>query len=274
MEAAVSSGSASWTVHTDVFDGPLDLLLYLVKRDGVDVRKLDVRRVTDSYLAYLERMRDLNLSLAGDYLVMAATLVHLKSMELLPRLPTVLEEEEDPRDALARQLQEYERLRQAADFLDEQPRVGRDVYVRDPAVIDGSARIESGLDIFALLDLYANLLSARDAPEPIVSMVGDSGPDFRSCCEWVLRRLGGVGGRGELSQMLQSLHTRAERVVAFVAGLEMIKQHWLSVSQTGHLAAIDLVQLVDEDRIDLNNLTTWVEDGDSTPEDENGPLDD
>ncbi len=105
MEIAVvpdGGAQAAWTIHTDVFDGPLDLLLYLVKREGIDLRALPVARIADSYLAYLERMRELNLSVAGDYLVMAASLVHLKSLELMPRLPTALEEEEQRHGSVVR----------------------------------------------------------------------------------------------------------------------------------------------------------------------------
>ena len=113
--------AAAWTIHTEVFEGPLDLLLYLVRRDGVDIRTVPMAHVADAYFAYLEQMRELNLSLASDYLVMAATLTHLKSLEILPRLPTLIEEEdqEDPRETLAKQLLEYERFKLAAESLDQ-----------------------------------------------------------------------------------------------------------------------------------------------------------
>ena len=253
--AGVEAGA--WTIHTDVFDGPLDLLLYLVKRDGVDIRRLDVRQITDSYLAYLDRMRDLNLSLAGDYLVMAATLVHLKSLELFPRLPTVVEEEEDPREALERQLREYARVRQGADALDQRPQVDRDVFLRSPQPVDEDDRVESGIDAFGLLDLYWELLQRHEAPEPIVEL-GIGGVDFAGCCRAVLSALGGLGGRGELTAMLQSLARRAERVVTFVAVLEMVRQGWISVAQRVHLGPVELEQRVPSEAVDLQAITGWV----------------
>lgn len=254
---------AAWTVHTDVFDGPLDLLLYLVRRDGIDLRRLDVRQVTDSYLEYLDRMRVLNLSLAGDYLVMAATLVHLKSLELLPRLPTIVEEEEDPREALARQIRDYAKVRARADALDTQPRVGRDVFVRDAADVDDEDRVVAGLDAFALLDIYWELLQRAEEPEPVVELLHPSGVDFRSCCATILSVLGGKGGRGELTGLLKNLRTRPERVVTFVAALEMARQQWVAVSQERHLGPVELEQLKETDAIDLDMLAGWVDtDGD------------
>jgi len=255
---AMGPAVAGWTIHTDVFDGPLDLLLYLVKRDGVDLRRIDVRQITDSYLAYLERMRELNLSLAGDYLVMAATLVHLKSLELLPRLPTVVEDEEDPREALARQLREYAKARDLADKLDARPRVGRDVFTRPAAGVSGQRPVEPGVDLFGLLDLYCDLLMKAEAPDPVVELFVPS-IDFAGTCRSVLSALGGKGGTGELTGMLRSLPTRGQRVVAFIAVLEMIKQRWIGVEQTTHLGEVKLTQLIEDEQIDLQAVTGWVE---------------
>ena len=254
-----SSPHGAWTVHTDVFEGPLDLLLYLVKREGVDLRRLDVRRITDSYLAYLDRMRVLNLSLAGDYLVMAATLVHLKSLELLPRAPTIIEDEEDPKEALARQLRDYARVRESADRLESRDLLGRDVFTRVPQHVQGDDAWEVGVDAFRLLDLFHQMLERAEAAEAVVDFHGGSGLDFGECCRLVLRSLGGKGGRGDLGQLLGSLPTRAHKVVVFVAVLEMIRQGWLHVKQAGHLAPVQLTQQVDDEAIDLGAITGWVE---------------
>ena len=130
-----------WTIHTEVFDGPLDLLLYLVRRDGIDLLKLPVARIADSYLAYLDRLRALNLSIAADYLVMAATLVHLKSLELLPRPPTPVEEDDlDPREELVRRLREHARIAAAADQLAARPLLGEAVHSRAPLEVDDGER--------------------------------------------------------------------------------------------------------------------------------------
>ena len=100
----MSTNEAPWTIRTPVFEGPLDLLLYLIKRDGIDLSKLKVSDIADSYLEYIDQMRGLNLTIAAEYLVMASTLSYLKSLELLTRVPALLEagEEEDPSEARLR----------------------------------------------------------------------------------------------------------------------------------------------------------------------------
>ncbi|RMD69490.1 MAG: segregation/condensation protein A, partial [Gammaproteobacteria bacterium] len=113
-------------VFLEVFEGPLDLLLYLIKRHNLDIRDIPIAEITRQYMAYVEGMRALRIELAAEYLVMAAWLSELKSRTLLPSEPE--EEEEDPRAELIRQLQEYERFKAASEHLDALPRLGRDVF--------------------------------------------------------------------------------------------------------------------------------------------------
>ena len=144
-----------WTVHTEVFDGPLDLLLYLVKRDGIDLARLSVARVADSYLRYLDQMRDLRLEVASEYLVMAAELCRLKSLTLLPRLPTPVDEQDEPDDPaaeLARRIREYERFKAAGEALGQRVVLGRDAFGRSPAPIaSGDRPVTVDIDAFGLL---------------------------------------------------------------------------------------------------------------------------
>ena len=251
MDPGASAGT-TFTVHTDVFDGPLDLLLHLVKRDGIALRRLDVSRIADSYLAYLDQMRALDLSIAADWLVMAATLVHLKSLELLPRPPAILSADEpDPRDALLDQLRDYEKLRAAATELDGLAVVGRDVFVRTgERAPDTDRPLASPVDAFGLLDILFHVLSRGSAPEPMVRL-GDSGPNITACCLRVLGVLGGLGGTTELSALLRTIPTRVERVVTFVATLEMARLGWLDVGQLAHLGPIRVEQLVPDEAIDV-----------------------
>ncbi len=244
-----------WTIHTEVFDGPLDLLLYLVRRDGIDLLKLPVARIADSYLAYLDRLRALNLSIAADYLVMAATLVHLKSLELLPRPPTPVEEDDlDPREELVRRLREHARIAAAADQLAARPLLGEAVHSRAPLEVDDGERpLTTSADAFALLDTYHRMLKRRDAPPGRVQLVA-SGPDLGMCVRRLLDALGGVGGRGELGAMLRSLPTRAERVVTFLASLEMARLGWLTLVQTAHLGPVEVTRKVPEDQVDLGQV--------------------
>ena len=114
-------------VFLEAFAGPLDLLLYLIKRQNLDILDIPIARVTEQYMSYIELMEELQLELAGEYLVMAAMLAEIKSRMLLPR-PEQDDEEEDPRAQLVRRLQEYEIFRQAAQDLDALPRLGRELF--------------------------------------------------------------------------------------------------------------------------------------------------
>lgn len=247
-----------WTIHTAIFDGPLDLLLYLVRRDGVDLRRVSIAAICDAYLDYLDRLRGLRLNLAADYLVMAATLCHLKSLSLLPRLPSPAtddgEPDEDPAEALARQLERYQAYREAAESLDERDRVGRDHFVREPEDIDAADRpVTTDIDAFGLLDLYWGLL-ARQAAGPPTHTLPDDGPDLQRCCERVIEHLDLNDGRGELGAILRSLTRPAERVVAFIASLEMVRMQWLGLEQRAHLAPVEL-WFKDRQAVDLSLLT-------------------
>ena len=123
-------------VFLEAFEGPLDLLLYLIKRQNLDILNIPIAQITRQYVEYIDLMRDLQLELAGEYLVMAATLAEIKSRMLLPRPVPGDEEEDDPRAELVRRLQEYERYKQAAHNLDALPRVERDVWPASAEVTD------------------------------------------------------------------------------------------------------------------------------------------
>ncbi len=114
-------------VFLEAFEGPLDLLLYLIKKQNLDILNIPIAQITHQYMEYVDVMKEIRLDLAGEYLVMAAMLAEIKSRMLLPRLSTEEEEEGDPRAELVRRLQEYERYKQATDDLDSLPQFGRDV---------------------------------------------------------------------------------------------------------------------------------------------------
>ncbi len=115
-------------VFLDAFEGPLDLLIYLIKRQNLDILDIPIAHITEQYMEYVELMKELRLELAAEYLVMAAMLAEIKSKMLLPRQEDEESEEDDPRAELIRRLQEYERYKQAAEDLDELPRLDRDHF--------------------------------------------------------------------------------------------------------------------------------------------------
>jgi segregation and condensation protein A len=115
-------------VFLEAFEGPLDLLLYLIRRQNLNILDIPLAEITRQYMQYIELMQELQLELAGEYLVMAATLAEIKSRMLLPRPRLAEDSEEDPRAELVRRLQEYERFKRAAEQIDELPRLERDVW--------------------------------------------------------------------------------------------------------------------------------------------------
>ncbi len=115
-------------VILEAFEGPLDLLLYLIRRQNLDILDIDVAEITKQYMGYIELMASIQLELAAEYLVMAAMLAEIKSRMLLPRQQSEDEDEEDPRAELIKRLQEYERFKKAAEDIDELPRMGRDIH--------------------------------------------------------------------------------------------------------------------------------------------------
>ena len=159
-----------WSVHTEVYDGPLELLLYLIRRDGIDVRDIPVARVTDEYLRYLEVMAELDLNVAGDFVVMAATLCQLKSRLLVPKVLGTLDEEdeeEDPRAALARRLLEYQRYKEASIKLLERQVLGRDVFTCGQAEEVAPLRsVDPTVDAFGLLEAFYRVLQRSAEPPP------------------------------------------------------------------------------------------------------------
>ena len=118
-------------VFLEAFEGPLDLLLYLIRRQNIDVLDIPIAEITKQYVEYIDMMTELQLELAGEYLLMAAMLAEIKSRMLLPRPEKEEEEEDDPRAELVRRLQEYERFKKAAEDLSDLPRLERDVHVAD-----------------------------------------------------------------------------------------------------------------------------------------------
>jgi segregation and condensation protein A len=143
----------------ETFEGPLDLLLYLIRRQNLDILDLPIAEITRQYMEYVDLMKDLHLELAGEYLVMAAMLAEIKSRMLLPRPAPEAEEEGDPRAELVRRLQEYERYKQAAEDIDELPRVGRDVFPTDVAPPDLKVvRLPPNVDLKDIISAFKDVI--------------------------------------------------------------------------------------------------------------------
>ena len=150
-------------VFLEAFEGPLDLLLYLVKRQNLDILDIPIATITRQYMEYIDLMKELRLELAAEYLAMAAMLAEIKSRLLLPQ-PETIDDEDDPRAELVRRLQEYERYKQAADRLDELPRIGRDlVEVRAATPYVRIERPQPRVELDDLLAALADVLARAES---------------------------------------------------------------------------------------------------------------
>jgi segregation and condensation protein A len=242
-------------VHIGVYDGPLELLLFLVRREGVDVRDVPVARICDAYLAYLDGADEIDVDVAGDYLVMAATLCQLKARELLPRAAEAVEEEEelDPREALARRLLEYERFRDAAEELGQRERLDRDVFARpaEPPAPD-EQHIDPGTDAFGLLRLFYDVAERRARP-PHEHRVHRERFSFADTVRWVLGRIE-PGTEVLLSELFLEVTSRSRRIFTFLGVLEMARLQFIDVVQQIHLGAVRVTGKVSLQDADLSGL--------------------
>lgn len=223
-------------VFLEAFEGPLDLLLYLIRRQNLEVLDIPIAEITRQYMDYVELMKEFRLELAAEYLVMAAMLAEIKSRMLLPRPVHEEEEEEDPRAELIRRLQEYERYKQAAEELDELPRWGRDVF---PAGAEFT--MESRVKPLPTVTL-AELLKAFQAVIERARLYNHHHVQRES-----------LSVRERMSQVLESLSSqqfvelpclfnlregRLGVVVTFLAVLELMKEALIEVVQSEPLAPI------------------------------------
>jgi segregation and condensation protein A len=252
-------------VHIGVYDGPLELLLFLVRREGVDVREIPVARICDAYLAFLDDIERLDVDLAGDYLLMAATLCQLKARELLPRESRpeaeADEEELNPKEALARRLLEYERYRAAAEELGARERLDRDVFARTPEPLGKDEQpVDPVVDTFGLLKIFYDVME-RAAKPPVVHEVRRERFKLADTVKWVLARL---EGKEEvlLSELFLELETRARRIFTFLGVLEMSRLQMLNVAQAMHLGAIRVFPKVTLAEVDLSLIAEDPEPGD------------
>lgn len=245
-----------YVVHTEVFDGPLELLLYLIRRDGIDVRDIPISHVTREYLGYLDQMEVLDLDVAGDFLVMAALLCELKSRDLLPREeapPGEEEDELDPRQELANRLVEYERFRQASIQLAEREWLGRDVFARSAAAVDPADRpVDPGVDAFGLLEAFYRVLESRAAEEPVHEVELEE-YSLQERVTWLLDRLA-LPGPTDLRALLREVAGKARRVITFLALLEMARLQMVNITQERHLGPVMLALKIDPAQADLSAI--------------------
>jgi segregation and condensation protein A len=223
-------------VILEAFEGPLDLLLYLIRKQNIDILDIPVAEITRQYMGYVELMKSVRLELAAEYLVMAAMLAEIKSRMLLPRSAEVEEEEGDPRAELIRRLQEYERFKAAAEGIDELPRVGRDVVV--PRLEAPQAKVRKLLPQVSLEELLVSMAEVMRRNDLFEShQITRETLSTRERMSEVLERLKG-GGFVPFVELFTAEEGKLGVVVTFMAILELVKESLIELVQNQPFAAI------------------------------------
>jgi segregation and condensation protein A len=237
-------------VFLEAFEGPLDLLLYLIRRQNIDILDIPIAEITKQYVQYIELMKEMQLELAGEYLLMAAMLAEIKSRMLLPRPVVEEEEEQDPRAELVRRLQEYERFKKAAEDISDLPRLERDVFiasadapVKTVVTILPDVTMKELLlafhDVLKRAEMFSNLHMQR---EPL---------SVRQRMSEILSRIKSSGFTG-FSDLFDPEEGRMGVAVTFIAVLELLRESMIEVVQAEqyaplHIRAASAVHLVGDD---------------------------
>ncbi len=243
-----------YQVKLDIFEGPLDLLLYLIKKNEVDIYDIPMALITGQYLEYLELMKELNLDIAGEFLVMASTLIKIKSQMLLPPVEGEGEgeDETDPRAELMEHLLEYQRYKEAAHQLVTRELLEKDIFKRpqtdDPgeAKVDGDMLIEASL--FDLVDALRKVIERKDLPENIMGVALEK-MTVRDKIVSILRQLKETP-QLVFQSLFDPLVTRFEIVVTFLAVLELIRLRAIRVFQVQPYGEIRIVALAGQVPLD------------------------
>lgn len=219
----------AYTVKVAVFEGPLDLLLHLIKQNQIDIYDIPIALVTEQYLEYIRIMKALDLTIAGEFLVMAATLMYIKSRMLLPApLEEEEEEGEDPRAELVQRLVEYKRFKEAAVRLSQQALLGVDVFIRPAQGIEAEeGEIET--DLFHLIDALRELLKRQEIED--FHDVTLERVTLRDKMAELWEKLQGAKEAVPFSTLFTPLSSRVDLIVTFLALLELIRSGMLRAYQ-------------------------------------------
>jgi segregation and condensation protein A len=228
-------------VILEAFEGPLDLLLYLIRRQNLDILDIPIAEITRQYVEYIELMHELRLELAADYLVMAAMLAEIKSRLLLPRPPLEEGVEEDPRAELVRRLQEYERFKKAAEDIEAMPRQDRDFTTVSAFVVDRNViRLPPPVELRELLLSLKDVLKRAELTGR--HAIQREALSVRNRMSDVLKALGD-GEFHPFERLFSADEGRLGIVVTFLALLELAKEHLIEMLQSEPLAPIYLKSL-------------------------------
>jgi segregation and condensation protein A len=229
------------TIRLQSFEGPLDLLVHLIKKNQVNVYDIPIALVTEQYLEYLDLLQEMNLDVASEFLVMAATLIHIKSRMLLPRPEASLldESEEDPRDVLVQRLLEHQKFKAAAELLHDRETLRSAQWTRPDsrieALVGDEYEPELEVDLFGLLSAF-RLVLERARERPPVPLPPEQ-ISIETRIDQLLERLSETEACG-FDDLFSDVATRPDMIVTFLALLEMIRLKLIRVFQSGQLSPI------------------------------------
>jgi segregation and condensation protein A len=237
---AIEQTALPYQVRIENFEGPLDLLLHLIKKSEINIYDIPIHLIAQQYLTYIEAMGDLNLTVAGEFLVMAATLLQIKSKMLLPVDEVVADEEDgpDPREELVRRLLEYKKFKEAARQLDEQERLWREIYSRaqSPAVeLESDETMLDNVSLFDLVDALQGILD-RNPGKKLMEILPDN-LTVRERMNAILEMLEGQESVNFVELFEPACH-RLVIIVTFLALLELMRLRTARVFQPDHFGPI------------------------------------
>jgi len=245
--------SDSYRVKLEIFEGPLDLLLYLIKKDEIDIYDIPIARITEQYLAYLELMQELDIAVAGDFLVMASTLIYIKSKTLLPPEPKVDGEEdlgEDPRAELIERLLEYQKFKSAAQMLYSRGEIESACYTRGPLETD-SNNPEVSTTLFDLLRVFREVLKRAEA-EIEMEIARDEMTIAEKLAQ--IHAMLEETERISVRELFEMSRSKRELIITFLALLELVKEWKIYLTQIEPFGDIfasrrdDAPQYIEEER--------------------------
>jgi len=236
-------------IRLENFSGPLDLLLHLIKSHEMDIYDIRIVEITEQYLSVIEQMQHLDLDIAGEFLLMAASLVHIKSRMLLPVSEEISEEDEDPRAELIKRLLEYQRYKDAAEIFQSLPQLERDVFTGQfqlsDFMADESEDNDVAVGLYQLADALHQLLKEKP-PEVFHEVIRES----LSVADYIDRITDKLSEQKRLSfrEIFSINFSRSELVVTFIATLELVKMHIINIEQMSDFSEIWLVLAVSSDQ--------------------------
>jgi segregation and condensation protein A len=236
----------SYKIRLDIFEGPLDLLLYLIKKDDLDISKIAIKEVTEQYLQYIEMMKMLDLDVVGDFLVMAATLIQIKSRMLLPPDPEdVEEEEEDPTDELVRRLHEYKKFKEIADDLKEKELFRKDLFPRNmdeeitQQIKADAKEVFFEANLFDLINALSDAL--RKKPEDIIHEITQEEFTVEQKIHDLLHLMLDKA-HVMVAELFSAARSKTEVIVTFLAVLELIRLNEVKIIQKAVFGDIELLR--------------------------------